>query len=129
MDDVLESRIAEGSLAAVLDVSSQRAFTLAKYRTKEQELVATVQARGKASIYDVAKALGLSEGHFRQMLYDALSHGRFAGYVDFRRGVVFSVDARKLREGKQCPSCGGKMDLAGNGVLACTFCGAEVLLA
>lgn len=128
IDDVIEAQIAAGRLAAVLDTGSQRGFTVDRYLAKEQDLVSAVQARGRASIYDVAKSLGLSEVRFREILYAAMAHGRFTGYVDFKRGVVFSVDGQRLREGKLCPACGGRMDLAGHGAVVCGYCGTEVLL-
>jgi hypothetical protein len=112
----------------VLDTTTQRAFTAESFAAKEQQLVATVYQRGRAAIYDVARELGLSEARLRELLYAALEHRRFSGYVDWHRGILFSADARLLREGRVCPNCGGAMDLAGSGAIACPYCSTEVLL-
>jgi hypothetical protein len=129
VDDVIEARVRAGKLGAVVDPSARMAFTATQFHSKEQQLAAVAHARGKAALYDVARELGLSEPRVRELLYAAMTHGRFAGYVDWVRGIVYSADARKLREGKQCPRCGGGLDLAGGGVLACPFCRTEILVA
>jgi hypothetical protein len=108
VDDVIEARVRAGKLGAVVDPSARMAFTATQFHSKEQRL---------------------SEPRVRELLYAAMTHGRFAGYVDWVRGIVYSADARKLREGKQCPRCGGGLDLAGGGVLACPFCRTEILVA
>jgi transcription initiation factor IIE alpha subunit len=128
VDDVLDRLKAAGAIDVELDATTRRAFTAECFAGKEQQLVATVYQRGRAAIYDVARELGLSEERLREVLYAALQHRRFAGYVDWRRGIVFSADARQLRDGRACPNCGGTMDLAGGGVIACPYCRTEVLV-
>ena len=128
VDNVLDRLATTGEIAAVIDTTTRRAFTAARFADKEQQLVATVYERGRTALFDLARELGLSEDRLRQLLYDALEHRRFNGYVDWHRGTVFSADARRLREGRQCPNCGGSMDLAGGGVIACPYCRTEVFL-
>jgi hypothetical protein len=127
--EVLDELIALGRADVVVDPVSRRAFTRAAFLAKEQALDPLLAERGKAALYDVGQALGLSEGRVREVLYAALRNGRFSGYVDWRRGVVYGADGRRLREGRACPSCGAAMDLAGRGVVACTYCETEVMLA
>jgi hypothetical protein len=129
VDDALDRLHGEGQLVVVLDAPARRAFTQEGFAAQEEALVRWVYERGRMAIYDLARQLGMSEARLRELLYAALSHGRFAGYVDWRRGIVFSIDARRLREGRVCPNCGGAMDLAGSGVIACPYCETEVLLA
>ncbi len=128
VDDVLDHLEARGCLDVELDTHTRRAFTAERYAGKEDELVAVVNERGRAAIYDVARQLGLSDARLRDLLYAALEHRRFSGYVDWRRGIVFSADGRQLRAGRACPNCGGAMDLAGGGVIACPYCRTEVLV-
>jgi DNA-binding Lrp family transcriptional regulator len=128
VDDALDRLHREGRLAVVLDAPARRAFTAEGFARKEAALVAAVYRQGRTALYDLARELGMSEPRVRELLFAALAHGRFAGYVDWRRGIVFSVDAQRLREGRACPNCGGPMDLAGSGVIACPYCGTEVLL-
>ncbi len=128
VDAVLDRLHGERRLEVVLDTTTRRAFTARAFAAKEAALLELTHRHGRASIYDVARQLGLSEARLREVLVAALGHGRFAGYVDWRRGIVFSADAARLREGRACPNCGGPMDLGGRGVIACPYCGTEVLL-
>lgn len=128
VDDVLDHLHETGLLAVVLDPDRRRAFTTAAYASKEPALIAAVHQRGRLALYDLAQQLDLSEARLREVVYAALEHGRFSGYADWRRGILFSSDAQRLREGRACPHCGGPMDLAGRGAIACPYCGTEVLL-
>jgi ribosomal protein S27AE len=42
--------------------------------------------------------------------------------------VLYSVEAGLLGEGKDCPQCGGRLELAKKGIFQCQPCGAEVFL-
>ena len=128
VDDVLDGLAAAKKIDVELDSAARRAFTTERFRSKEPELVAAVYARGRAALYDLAHQLGLSETRLRELLYSALEHRRFSGYVDWRRGIVYSADAERLRDGRACPNCGASMDLAGVGVIACPYCRTEVLV-
>lgn len=128
VDAVLDRLQGEQRIEVVLDTTTRRAFTARAFAGKEAALQEITHRQGRAAIYDVARRLGLSEARLREVLIGALGHGRFSGYVDWRRGIVFSADAERLREGRACPDCGGPMDLGGRGVIVCPYCGTEVLL-
>jgi len=42
--------------------------------------------------------------------------------------MLYSVEAQKLKDNGTCPKCGGKLELAGKGLIKCPYCGTEVFL-
>jgi tRNA(Ile2) C34 agmatinyltransferase TiaS len=62
------------------------------------------------------------------MLYSLVGLGLCSGYINWDKGVLYSSEASKLRDLKQCPNCGGEIVLSGKGVARCRFCGTEFFL-
>ena len=94
---------------------------------KERKLLGMVQAQGQVSISDVALELDASRDRVKEWVYDLVHKGLFAGYIAWDEGTLYSRDAAQLR-GDKCPNCGGKVELAGKGVVKCPYCGAEIFL-
>jgi len=94
---------------------------------KERELLGMVRTQGQVNIDDVAIELNASRDQVKAWVYDLVDKGLFAGYTDWKRGKLYSRDAAHLR-GKQCPNCGGEVELVGKGTVVCPFCDAEVFL-
>jgi ribosomal protein S27AE len=61
-------------------------------------------------------------------LHALVSRGLFSGYVDWSKGMLYSVEASKLQGRTTCPNCGGQLQLAGKGLIKCPYCGAEIFL-
>jgi tRNA(Ile2) C34 agmatinyltransferase TiaS len=40
--------------------------------------------------------------------------------------VIYSAEAKARAAAGRCPRCGGKLNLAGRGVIQCGHCGSEV---
>ncbi|HYN87937.1 MAG TPA: hypothetical protein VER55_05385 [Ardenticatenaceae bacterium] len=95
---------------------------------KERQLLNMVQARGQVRIADVALETNSTRDQVQQFVYDLVGKGLFTGYVNWDDGTLYSREARQLREGGACPNCGGKLELAGKGVVKCPFCGSEIFL-
>lgn len=94
----------------------------------QRRLLDIVATRGQVSIADIVLETQSSRDDVQSDLYDLVGRGLFSGYVDWRKGMLYSVDASKLQGQHQCPNCGGNVELAGKGLIKCPFCGAEIFL-
>jgi hypothetical protein len=113
----------------VVDEQQRMVFSPARYAHKEWDLVSVAYGRGSVSLSDLSRELKVGEERLKALLVSAMQRGLFAGYVDWKQKRVYSADAARLRGQRQCPNCGGAMDLAGRGLIVCPFCAAEVFLA
>lgn len=128
-DQLVESLLRGGRLAGFFDAPRGRVYTQAALRAKQKQLIAVVQARGQVSFDDLAAELRAPRELLRAWVYEAVRRGEFTGYLNWSEGLLYSADAAKLRASDRCPRCGGELALAGQGVIQCGHCGAEVFLA
>jgi len=95
---------------------------------RQRKMLGIVESAGQISIADLALQLSGTRDSVRADLYDLVSKGLFAGYVDWDRGVLYARQASELRGQQTCPNCGGQVSLAGKGLVRCPYCGAEIFL-
>ncbi len=95
---------------------------------QQRKLLNIVQSRGEIRIDDVALEMQQPKDRIRDMLYSLVGLGLYSGYINWDKGVLYSSEASKLRDLKQCPNCGGEIELSGKGVARCRFCGTEFFL-
>lgn len=95
---------------------------------QQRKLLNIVQSRGEIKIDDAALEMQQSKDKIRDMLYSLVGLGLYSGYINWDKGVLYSSEASKLRDLKQCPNCGGEIELSGKGVAKCRFCGTEFFL-
>ena len=95
---------------------------------EQRRLLDIVSTRGQVSIADLVLELKSSRDEVERNLNELVGRGLFSGYVDWNRGMLYSVDASKLQGAQFCPNCGGKLELAGKGVVTCPYCGAQIFL-
>jgi hypothetical protein len=94
---------------------------------KERTILNAVMTRGKVSIPDLAIEGNLSRDQVKGYIYDLIGKDLFRGYVNWDRGELVSAEAAQIKDGT-CPNCGGKLELAGKGLVRCPFCGTETYL-
>jgi ribosomal protein S27AE len=95
---------------------------------QQRALLDAVKTRGSVQISDLVLDLKSTTEQVRKDLTQLVGRGLFTGYVDWDKGVLYSVEASKLQGQQTCPNCGGALELAGKGLIKCPYCGAEVFL-
>lgn len=95
---------------------------------EQRRLLDIVSTRGQVSISDLVLEMHSSRDRVERNLNELVGRGLFSGYVDWNKGMLYSVDASKLQGAQFCPNCGGKLELAGKGVVTCPYCGAQIFL-
>ena len=96
--------------------------------SQQRKLLNIVQSRGQVAISDVAVEMQVPRERIRDMVHSLVGLEVFSGYINWDKGVLYSSQASQLRELKQCPNCGGEIELSGKGIARCRFCGTEFYL-
>ncbi len=95
---------------------------------QQRQLLNIVSTRGQVSISDLVLEMHSSRDQVEKDLNELVGRGLFSGYVDWNKGMLYSIEASKLQGAQFCPNCGGKLELAGKGVVTCPYCGAQIFL-
>jgi hypothetical protein len=95
---------------------------------QQRQLLNIVSTRGQVSISDLVLEMKSTRDQVEKDLNELVGRGLFSGYVDWNKGMLYSVEASKLQGAQFCPNCGGKLELAGKGVVTCPYCGAQIFL-
>ncbi len=95
---------------------------------RQRRLLDMVATRGELRISDAAIELKATRDQIQGWVYNLVGLGLFSGYINWDDGVLYSAGASQLKELETCKKCGGKVSLAGKGVVKCQYCGTEYFL-
>lgn len=94
---------------------------------RQRIILNAVLTRGRVSVADLAIECDLTRQQVRDGVYDLIGKDLFRGYVNWEKGELVSAEAAQIKSDR-CPNCGGKVELAGKGLVRCPFCGTETYL-
>ncbi len=94
---------------------------------KQRTILGAVMTRGRVSVADLAIECDLTREQVRDYIYDIIGKDLFRGYVNWEKGELVSAEAAQIKS-DTCPNCGGKVEIAGKGLVRCPFCGTETYL-
>lgn len=95
---------------------------------KQRQLLDILSSRGQVGVNEMAIELGVSVDAVKDMVHQLVGLQVFSGYVNWSDGILFSAEAKNLRDLKECEKCGAPIQLVGKGVIACRFCSTEYFL-
>jgi DNA-directed RNA polymerase subunit RPC12/RpoP len=94
---------------------------------KQRSILNAVTTRGRVSVADLAIENDAGRDEVRDHIYDLIGKDLFHGFVNWERGELVSAEAAQIKE-DTCPNCGGRVELAGKGLVRCPYCGTETFL-
>lgn len=95
---------------------------------RQRKILSALQTQGRLSLSEAALEVDATLDQVKQDVYDLVGKGLFSGYIDWQDGILYSRQARALRDAGSCPNCNGKLELAGKGVIKCPYCDTEIFL-
>ena len=95
---------------------------------KQRQLLDIVKSKGQIDISDLAIEMQASKDEVHGMIHGLVGMGLYSGYINWDEGMLYSQEAKQLRELTRCQHCDGELALAGKGVIRCPFCGTEYFL-
>ena len=95
---------------------------------KQRKVLDMVLTQGKVTLAECALEIQVTRDEVEDLVRDLVGRELFSGAIDWKGGVLYSKEAAKMKSDSTCPSCGGRVELAGKGVVKCAYCGSEVFL-
>lgn len=95
---------------------------------QEKKLLNMVLTQGQVTIGEIMAELSAPRETIEDMIRSVVGKQLFSGAIDWKKGVLYSVESQKLAGEQKCPNCGGDLRFAGKGLVTCSYCGTEVFL-
>lgn len=95
---------------------------------KEKKLLNMVLTQGQVNIGELVGELEMPRDAVEDMIRSVVGKQLFSGAIDWKKGILYSVESQQLTEGRKCPNCGSELTFAGKGLIVCPYCGSEVFL-
>jgi len=115
-------------VGAYLLLQGSREAKVAATAEQQRRLLDIIQSRGQVDINDLAIEMQASRNEVQQMVHQLVGLGLYSGYINWDEGTLYSREASQLRQLTNCEHCGGKLELAGKGIIRCPYCGTEYFL-
>lgn len=102
----------------------------AQFATVQQEkkLLNIVLTQGQVTFPELVSELGVPLEQVQNIIREVAGKQLFSGAIDWKRGILYSVESQKLVGEHKCPNCGGDLRFAGKGLVSCPYCGSDVFL-
>lgn len=95
---------------------------------QEKKILNMVLTQGQVTVGELVAELELPRENVEEMIRDLVGKQLFSGAINWEKGLLYSVESQQLTGNRQCPNCGGELEFAGKGLIACPWCGSEVFL-
>ncbi len=95
---------------------------------KEKKLLNMVLTQGQVNLGELVGELEMPREAVEDMIRSVVGKQLFSGAIDWKKGVLYSVESQQLTDGRKCPNCGSELSFAGKGLITCTYCGSDVFL-
>ena len=95
---------------------------------QEKKILNMVLTQGQVSVQEIVVELQQPRETVEDMIRNLVGKQLFSGAINWEKGLLFSVDSQMLTDGRNCPNCGGDVELAGKGLIQCAWCGSEIFL-
>ncbi len=95
---------------------------------QEKKILNMVLTQGQVTVQEIIVELQQPRETVEDMIRNLVGKQLFSGAINWEEGLLYSVDSQKLTDGRNCPNCGGEVELAGKGLIQCAWCGSEVFL-
>lgn len=115
-------------LTGAIDVVSKRIYSLAGLAAKQEQIAGVIQAQGQIGLTELGEEMRVPADLLRSWIHQLARLGQLFGYVDWDKEIVYSKQRDDLMAHQNCPSCAAELKLAGQGIVGCEYCGAEVFI-
>lgn len=117
-----------GRLTGAVDPNNERLYSLTGLAQKQNQIGSFIQAQGQIRFHDLSREMKVPEQLLRDWLYQMVRLGHFSGYVDWENDTVYSRQRDELLQQQTCPNCAAELKIAGQGIIGCEFCQAEIFV-
>jgi hypothetical protein len=128
VDPLLRKIVKDQKLLGFREVKYRRFYTVAAYADRQLTLLSLVDSRGAVSLQTLSDEFEVPTDLIEEWIYALVRRGKFTGYLNWDKEIIYSTEAEHLRAIGQCPNCRADMTLAGKGTTRCEHCGTEIFL-
>ena len=95
---------------------------------QEKKILNMVLTQGKVTMGELVAELEVPREEVEEMIRDVVGKKLFSGAINWKEGILYSVESQTLTADQRCPNCSGDLEFAGKGLVVCPWCGSDVFL-